>query len=503
MHSTASASPRASGRRWSALLQRVPRELQVSSSERPACRAATSHTGRFRVVWSGERSRLRDCGDPVNRIGGIQVPLTLGLLALLSCAHVSDSELAEFSYREADNHGPTDGAGSRILEAEDSDRNASLAIAGLALLEGPIPDHVALLSTLSACPRFTQRLRRHHLHLSADEWVDDDDFDLAHHVHRISVPAPGEQQELFGLLAEVMSWRLDRSRPLWEIWVIEGLSDNRWALLMKLHHSISDGIATVHMLTGLSDGIDDSFTSQVGAESSEPQFAGSTVAPLNWLNGTWRAPVAFSTTAMRAARGAAELAIGFLRPTPSSLSGPITNLRRYSAARISLREVRRVCDAFDVTINDVALAALTESYRNALIRRGEQPLPDSVRTLVPISLRSEDALGETDNRVSLMLPYLPVEEQNPVRRLRLVHSRLARAKSTGQREAGSAVVALANHTPFALTAWAVQLFTRLPQHGVVTVATNVPGPRQPLHIMGCKVTSVLPVPPMRCSCGPV
>lgn len=102
-----------------------------------------------------------------------------------------------------------------LLEAEDSDRHASLVIAGLATLGGPTPDHEALLSTrgqrLDACPRFTQRLRRH---LIAPEWVDDDEFDLAHHVRRVSVPAPGEHQELFGVLAEVMSWRLDRSRPL-------------------------------------------------------------------------------------------------------------------------------------------------------------------------------------------------------------------------------------------------------------------------------------------------
>src|SRR5699024_2007238 len=105
-------------------------------------------------------------------------------------------------------------------------------------------------------------------------------------------------------------------------------------------------------------------------------------------------------------------------------------------------------------------------------------------------------VGATDNRVSVMLPYLPVEEENPLRRLQLVHSRLTRTKSTGQRQAGSAFVSAANYLPFPLTAWAVRLLTHLPQHGVTTIATNVPGPSQTLHIMGRKVLEVLPVPPI-------
>ena len=142
------------------------------------------------------------------------------------------------------------------------------------------------------------------------------------------------------------------------------------------------------------------------------------------------------------------------------------------------------------------MAAITESYRAMLISRGQQPLPDSLRTLVPVSMRSADALHTTDNRVSVMLPYLPVEEDNPVQRLRTVHSRPHRTKSHGQRQAGHAFVSVANRIPFPVTAWAVRALTRLPQRGVVTLATNVPGPRHPLHIMGRRVPSVLPIPPI-------
>lgn len=178
------------------------------------------------------------------------------------------------------------------------------------------------------------------------------------------------------------------------------------------------------------------------------------------------------------------------------MNGPISDLRRYSAAKVPLADVEQVCRKFDVTINDVALAAITESYRNVLIQRGERPRFDSLRTLVPVSTRSNSALSKTDNRVSLMLPNLPVDQENPLQRLRIVHSRLTRAKAGGQRQFGNTLMAIANRLPFPMTAWAVGLLMRLPQRGVVTVATNVPGPRRPLQIMGRRVLDLYPVSPI-------
>ena len=171
-------------------------------------------------------------------------------------------------------------------------------------------------------------------------------------------------------------------------------------------------------------------------------------------------------------------------------------MRRYSAVQVPLKDVAKVCHAFDVTLNDVALAAITDSYRAALIRRGEQPRRDSLRTLVPVSVRSNDAMNKTDNRVSAMLPYLPVDKADRVEQLRAVHRRLTRAKSSGQRQAGSVFVSAANVVPFAFTAWMVRALTRLPQRGVVTVATNVPGPRHRLQVMGRDVVRLLPIPPL-------
>jgi diacylglycerol O-acyltransferase len=170
-------------------------------------------------------------------------------------------------------------------------------------------------------------------------------------------------------------------------------------------------------------------------------------------------------------------------------------MRRYAAAKVALEDVMKVCEAFDVTINDVALTAITDSFRAAIVRRGERPRRDSLRTLVPVSIRSNDEVS-VDNRVSLMLPFLPVEKENPVDQLRAVHRRLTRAKGSGQREAGSMFLAAANLIPFPVTAWAVRALMRLPQRGVVTVATNVPGPRKRLRMMGREVVRMLPIPPI-------
>lgn len=394
-----------------------------------------------------------------------------------------------------------------FLHAEDADRHTNLGIGGLAVLDGPIPDHDSLVSTLgeriAACPRFAQRLQRQILDLSPPEWVDDDRFNLANHVRRIAVPAPGTDDDLFRVVADVMSWRLDRDRPLWEIWIIDRLSDNRWALLMKVHPLIADAVATVHILTGLSD---NGVTAAAMPQAACPHHAGpmsgeSPASRVDWrglLRGS--AEVAAGAVAGigkvgQMLRGSAAVAADLWRPV-SSLNGPITARRRYSVARVRLEDVKQICRTFDVSVSDVALSALTESYRDMLVRRGERPQPDSLRTLMPISTRSSDPGRPTDTHQSVLMPYLPVEQENPVLRLRMVHARLAAMKATTHQRVGGVAAAAAHLLPFPVTAFAMNLLARVPQRSVVALAVNVPGPRQRLQIMGCDVTRVLPIPPI-------
>ncbi|OCB41295.1 diacylglycerol O-acyltransferase [Mycobacterium malmoense] len=390
-----------------------------------------------------------------------------------------------------------------FLEVEDSDPHVSLAVGAASVVEGPAPTHEEFVAAFAArvetIPRCRQILRTHPLDLRPPEWVDDPHFDLARHLHRIALPHPGGDPELFEMIASLMERRLDRERPLWECWIIEGLSESRWALLTKVHHCIADGIATTQLLAKFSDDGDrDTFAADVGAarKAARPP-AGLTLNPLSWASALGRSAFGAVTAAEHAAIGAAELAAGLLHPAPeSSLNGPVTTMRRYSAARARLTDMHKVARAFGVTLNDVALAAITNSYRAVLLARGERPGRDSLRTLVPVSVRAVDHFNVAGNRVSAMLPLLPVDEEDPVRQLKLVHDRLTRAKASGQSEGGSAVVVAAKRTPFALSAWTIRLLSRLPQRAVVALATNVPGPRSRQRLMGRRVLELLPVPPI-------
>ena len=393
-----------------------------------------------------------------------------------------------------------------FLQAEDSDRHVSLAIGAISVLAGPMPDFdslaVGLAERILSVPRFRQVLRTQPLDLGAPRWVDDTNLDISHHVRRAALPRPGDDAALFRWVAEVMERRLDRDRPLWECWIVDGLQHNRWAILMKVHHCIADGIAATHMLARLCDnGGGGTFATAIRA-AHEPARGGLrlpalTLNPIDWIAGAWRTSLGVTTAAAQVLQGAAEIASGLLRPAAaSSLTGPVSTMRRYATVEVSLEDVARVCDRFEVTINDVALAAITDSFRTMLIRRGEQPQRNSLRTLVPVSVRSNDAADKTDNRVSVMLPYLPVEKADPVQQLRTVHARLTKAKASGQRQAGNIFVSAANAIPFPFTAWTVRALSRLPQRGVVTLATNVPGPRKRLRVMGREVIRLLPIPPL-------
>jgi WS/DGAT/MGAT family acyltransferase len=377
-------------------------------------------------------------------------------------------------------------------------------------MEGPAPGYDEFVSAFaeraSTIPRCGQVLRTYPLDLGPPEWVDDPHFDISRHLHRLALPHPGEDAELFETIATVMERRLDRERPLWECYIIEGLSDNRWAVLTKIHHCIADGIATTQMLAKFSDdrgdrGGADTFATDIRA-AKEPDQAGNglpqiSLNPVSWVSGIARSALAAAARAEHLAVGAAELTASLFSPAPgTSLSGHVTTMRRFRVARVPLADLQEVGQAFGVTLNDVALAAITDSYRRILLDRGEQPGRNSLRTLVPVSVRPTNHFNMTDNQVSAMLPLLPVDEADPVKQLQLVHSRLAQAKVSGQREGGTALISAAKNVPFVFSAWAVRLLARLPQRAVVALATNVPGPRSQHKLLGRQVLEILPVPPI-------
>ncbi|OBH59851.1 wax ester/triacylglycerol synthase domain-containing protein [Mycobacterium sp. E2479] len=357
-----------------------------------------------------------------------------------------------------------------FLQAHDPDRHASLAIGAVAIVDGTAPDYERLKRLLAEriqpITRCTQLLRAHPLH---QEWIDCPDFDLAHHVRRVAIPHPGDEAELSRAIAYALERTLDLNRPPWECWVIEGLQGNRWAILMKTHHGLLDGNSAARLISRLCDDADaDVFANSAAAKQVSSPVAGKP----GWVDALWRA----SSTAGNIT-GALVDAMW-----PGMRTEAATALRRYSTVRVPIADVDSVCRKFGVSVNDVALAAVTEGFRTALLGRGEEPRADSLRILAPMPVRSA------------MLSHLPVEHDDPVRRLQTVHTRW-QAKQTAQPRPAGIVESMIGCLPTTLRSNVLQLLSHLPQRAIVTLATNVPGPRRHLRVMGQTLERLLPIPP--------
>ncbi|QHE72837.1 WS/DGAT/MGAT family O-acyltransferase [Rhodococcus sp. WAY2] len=399
-----------------------------------------------------------------------------------------------------------------FLETEDSDDHASLTIGALAILAGPAPTpdqfRESVVARLVDLPHARDKLHMVPLDLGKPSWVEDPVFDLGHHVRRVALPQTGDEETLFGFVARVMGHRLDRDHPLWECWVVEGLTGERWAVLAKMHHCMADGIAGTRLFEAMCDEDPPAITRTTPVIVSRKQTpAGiidtitgvlSPVRQFRMFTTVLTAPQRFVAATVGATLGFARLFAEMVTSTSgTSLIGPIGRQRRYCAARTRMGDVREICSAYGVTVNDVALAAITSGLRTLLLRRGEIPEARTVRTLVPVSVRTDlPGGGPVHNEVSLMLPFLPVDIEDHVEQLTAVHRRLAAHKAGNEAEGGKAFTALAQYGPFMPLAWAIRLAMWFPQHSVVAVATNIPGPRQTRHILGREILEIFPYVPI-------
>ncbi|HXY44561.1 MAG TPA: wax ester/triacylglycerol synthase family O-acyltransferase, partial [Acidimicrobiales bacterium] len=352
------------------------------------------------------------------------------------------------------------------------------------------------------------------LNLGRPVWVDDTHFNLEYHVRHTALPPPGGDAELRRLIGRVMSQQLDRNRPLWELWMVEGLGQGKWAIMSKMHHCMVDGVAGTELLTVVLDA-DPAPPRPVPAPWSPAEspsalalaveavgaMAVSPFEQMRAVRAATRVPRHAGEQLRQAGRGLAGLS-GLIRPTPaSSLNGPIGPHRRYDWATTSVDDVKRVRKGLGGSFNDVVLAAITGGFRDLLESRGE-PLERVLRTMVPVSVRTRDERGvavgdgRLANKVSTMFAELPVALSDPIERLHAVSAQLANLKESRQAVAGEALTSLSGFAPPALLALGARIATKTPQRNINTVTTNVPGPQIPLYILGRRMLAAYPYVPI-------
>ena len=385
-----------------------------------------------------------------------------------------------------------------FLHVEDA--NNPMHIGGVSVFDGPPPAYGDLVRTIAAklplVPRYRQKVRFVPLGLGRPVWVDDPHFQILYHVRHTAVPRPGGKDQLRNLAGRIFGQMLDRTKPLWEIWLVEGLESGRWAMISKVHHCMVDGVSATDLLSVLLD-TDPKATPKPPApwvaapEPGDAQLVTDALAegvidPITRLRGL----PALARTPLAGGVGLREVgrllgSLGTWRTASvGALNGPVGPHRRWSWAEASLEDVKAIRAEFGGTVNDVVLASITNGFRELLQARGEPIEGKVVRTLVPVSVRSDAERGTYNNRVAAFFPGLPVGIEDPVARLADIRAQLDVLKTSGQAVAGDALTRMSGFAPPMLLAAGVRLLTRFRQRLVQTCATNVPGPRVPLYVLG-------------------
>ena len=395
-------------------------------------------------------------------------------------------------------------------------RTTPMHVGGVLIFEPPSSgfDHdrlVALIrSRIAFVPRYRQRVRWVPGNLSNPVWVDDETFDVAYHVRRSALPRPGTDAQLRELVARIMSRQLDLKRPLWEMYLVEGLEGGRFALLTKTHHAMVDGVSAVDIGQVILDASPEVKPSTVTAWRPAREPTGLELV-VGAVSDALRSPgVAFDTlrggvdelrvVAARAghqAAGVLNAALTVVRPPSSSpLNVEIGSARRFATATTSLADFKAIRTAHGGTVNDVVLAVVTGALREWLQSRGDSLTSRStVRALVPVSLRSDsDDVG--GNRVAAYLVDLPVGEPNPVLRLQRISFEMGQHKAGGQMMGAQALVSLAGFSPPTLHSLGARVGNGLSRKVFNTAVTNVPGPQFPLYAGGAHLVAAYPVVPL-------
>jgi diacylglycerol O-acyltransferase len=384
-------------------------------------------------------------------------------------------------------------------------------IGAVLVFDGPPPkfddylDHVR--GRLHLVPRYRHRLATPPLETGRPLWVDDPSFNLEYHVRHAALPAPGTEGQLFQLASRISSQQLDRTKPLWESWLVEGLEDDRFALIFKTHHSLVDGVSGVDIASVL---LDVSPTPEPPSSQLEPWKPKPEPSPaemiLAGIRGMVGTTAGIVTRALRAAsrpatsfgilrdaaEGVGELVWAGLNPAPETpLNVEIGPHRRFTVVRGRLEDYKEVKNALGGTVNDVVLTVVSGSLARWLRSRGVRTEGLEMRALVPVSVRTADQRNSLGNQLTVMRGPLPVYIRDPVARLRFVKQAMDGLKESKQAVGAATLAAVNDLAPPTILAQASRLnfSTRL----FNLIVTNIPGPQLPLYVLGRRLRDLFPI----------
>ena len=388
--------------------------------------------------------------------------------------------------------------------------SSHMHVGGILIFEGPPPSYKDLLehihSRMHLVPRFRQKLAFPPLQSGRPFWVDDPSFNLEYHVRHSALPSPGSEEQLRNIAGRVFSQRLDRSKPLWELWLVQGLKRKRFALVSKTHHALVDGVSGVDIATVLFDfkpvpepaEPEHSWVAQ--PEPSAASLAARSVegvlsAPLGAaqrVEAAIRHPGPAIRQLTESAEAVGEVAWAYANPAPEvPLNTPIGSHRRFDWVRGDLGELKRIKKGLGGTVNDVVLTVVSGALRRWLHSRGARTEGLELRALVPLSIRAEDQHGKLGNQIAAMRGPLPVYIADPVRRLEEVRKGMEHVKHSKQALGAEVISRFNDFAPPTLLAQASRLnfSTRL----FNLIVTNVPGPQVPLYVLGRELEDIFPV----------
>jgi diacylglycerol O-acyltransferase len=392
---------------------------------------------------------------------------------------------------------------------------AHMHVASVMVFEGRAPSHRELVehveSRLHLVPRYRQRLAHVPLGQGRPVWADDPHFNPYYHIRHTALPKPADEDELKRLAGRLFSQRLDRSKPLWEIWLVQSLSGGRFALVAKTHHALVDGISGVDITTVLFD------TAPDPVPSSRPPMPW-TAKPLpgqakllgEALRERTTVPAEIARGArrvLRAPRRAVSQVVGGLTsigattwaginaPAPDSpFNVDIGPHRRYTFLDADLAQFKAIKDSLGGTLNDVVLAAVSLALGRYLRRDGVDTNGLELKAMVPVSVRADSDRGALGNQVAAMWAPLPVGVENPAECLQQISTAMENLKQSGQAVGAQVLTNLAGFAPPTILSQAARLQAR--QRFFNLVVTNVPGPQFPLYVLGRRLRVLYPVVPL-------